>query len=308
MLDCSPYKGAIVDCSANQLDLRPAVDEIMSAVNWILDRIPEDVPLVILAGEDHWRSIHVVLQQVVLAECLKSKIPVALGFELAHDYADRLVESGKIISFDAFNFSKEVKNYAAYQSYPTKLAPLAHKALLSFCLRNGISTSFNDLSVKGSGSSWKINLEDDFTRAMFAEAFGSELNEDVSPTKSNGINLRNRAIVSNAMSHIKRARSRLYVQATGSAHVFGYEDFGWPYDESLCKKFFEEGCAVLPVLPESSAEFSGFSFPPDASEALQQSIIIKGLRADYFEEPTIAEDRFVKKVCIESGLQNEAFV
>jgi hypothetical protein len=85
----APYLN--VDCSQNPYDLRPAVNAIMAAQNWILDRLPKGQKLIIIMGEYHRRFLHTHLREAVLRaldqqkEC-DPKRSFAYGVELPSNF------------------------------------------------------------------------------------------------------------------------------------------------------------------------------------------------------------------------------
>ena len=80
------FKNEAVEIT-NPFDVRPYVNAIMERLNWLENRLPPDVPIIIILGEHHGISSHLAAGQAIL-EALKGRA-FSLGHELPAAEAPR---------------------------------------------------------------------------------------------------------------------------------------------------------------------------------------------------------------------------
>ena len=251
-----------VDCEDAPYDLRPVVEAVMSAENWLLSRLPPDQKIVILLNEAHTDEMSALSQMAVLnAHAVqKRKKPLlnfGYGFEAPHVFKvkDGLPNlEGAVIESGQMN--EEVIRYVS---------------------RKKISMRFNDASLVVHPNFFSVpcldpkdKLTRDFMmkRAGFISPFFSAVDND-------GMAIRNEAIVHNAIKHMDRIGARIYLQQCGTAHSFGWKKS--PYEDGLYVKFKEKGFAVVSVFPQT------FDINPDhlrykvPQEFLKDCILVSGM-------------------------------
>ena len=103
----TPYQ-TTVNVGAKPRDLRPIVQAIMEAENWILERMPADQKLAVFLVEEHSFTTHIALHQAVIAAHLQAKKhpagqkagrDFAYGYEAPHDHLPAAIrhDSPKLI-------------------------------------------------------------------------------------------------------------------------------------------------------------------------------------------------------------------
>lgn len=220
-------------------DLRPIVQEIMAAENWLLDRLLPGQKLVILLSETHTKTFHVALQQAVIGAHINALQKdatrnFAYGYELPHDYL-----SGE----------KLIRSFLSI--YHGTQAEKQTKRLFRFCLKNGVSIQFNDLSdVDG----LTLNQRDQFTRDLVEKYEPDYLGKRICRVSkyedfSLGLKLSNLAMVERATAHMEDSDAQIYLQNCGRGHALGDEQEQHFYEDSLASAFREAGFEVLTVFP-----------------------------------------------------------
>lgn len=257
-----------LDCQENPYDLRPMVRRIMEAESFVLDRLPSDVPLVIIIGEHHESQGHALLQKAVLMAhaALRGKSEAgnfAFGYEAAHDYA--------------FKYSGETPHdpngcmaIDLRRRFHSGLARAAHQDLLDYCVDARISVSFNDVAVDHG----KINYRDPFSRSIVKD-YNPALLHKTPPDRAEdyrGLAISNLCMVEKAIRHIERTQARVYIQQCGQSHVFGDVGEQHTLQDSLSIRFLESGFEILPVICnyERAREY----IPTEAEALFDQSVII----------------------------------
>ena len=257
-----------LDCQENPYDLRPMVRRIMEAESFILDRLPRDVPLVIIIGEHHESQGHALLQKAVLIAhaALRGKSEAgnfAFGYEAAHDYAHKF--SGSPIAdphgSQAINLRRRFHAGSARK---------AHQDLLDYCVDAKISVSFNDVSCDHG----RIDYRDPLSRAIVKE-YNPTLLQKTPPERGadyRGLAISNLCMAEKAMHHIERTQARVYIQQCGQSHVFGDINERYRFEESLSIRFLERGAEILPVI--CNYEIAQDYIPEQAEALFDQSVIL----------------------------------
>lgn len=269
-----------VDCFLNPWDLRPAINAIMEAQNWILDRLPPHKPLVILIGERHDHQTHALLQQAVLENLYLQNLrwrkrTFAFGFEAAHNFVSSSLGT---VETD-FHGQAIITGFNAIAEKQEEL--VSHYAdTFKFCLRNNISVQFNDIASKRNDDVSIIDQTDAFSRKIIEKYAPNLLSKEIlrshpSSNLTDGVMLSNHAIVENAIAHMRSTRAKIYVQHAGTGHIAGYTPVDVRYNDSLCMRFMEQGFAVLPIIPRY--EIDKNYIPEDANQILKHSIRIENM-------------------------------
>ena len=298
----------IIDNSQSPLDLRPVVAAIMEAENWILERIPPDKKIVLIAGEVHNDYMHSFLWQALLkAHALQraqnSDLSFALGYERPKNYTFEKSAMAGEKTFSPNTQGYKVERVRKYED------------LRDLAAKENISMSSNDISVipKPRLVKYKIfgktvlnetvimsyiNQDDPFSKSIVEKYRPDLLGKEVlrsspvprilDPKKEfferDGIELSNCAIVVNAIAHMQETNVRIYIQQCGQYHATGFRTAGSKaYAKSLSRKFQEAGCHVLPILPvENLRGFYG-ELNLDSRCRLDEFMMVTGNRALYDE-------------------------
>jgi hypothetical protein len=273
----------IADCSANPFDVRPFVQTIMNSANFILERLPPDIPLVIVMGEHHDRPSHIysrmaLLQQLKVQRNRNPDIRFAYGIE------DNLAKYSKLIGKKIVD--KKVAMMVQDQGFLLSAeTPVSNQAKANFLLRNGINFSFNDIASTQSENSRNsiIDQSDPITRELIAKHAPHQLGKTiyrsgtVRKDNSLGLALSNRMIVQKATQHIKDTSAIIYVQHCGLGHALGHRNVenifksDNAYDTSLTALFTDAGFAVLTVCPDH------INSPEESVVAMPSTILAQGL-------------------------------
>ncbi len=265
-----------VDCEDAPYDLRPVVEAVMAAENWLLSRLPPDQKIVFLLNESHTDQMHGLFQEAILKAhtVQKRKNPVlnfGFGLEIMHTH--------------------KAKNGVPVMEGMMITGEEANRHLIAFALRKKISVRFNDAAMASMPELFEIptlDVTDKLTRDMmvkrtgFASPFFSSVEQD-------GLAIRNDVIVHNAIKHMEHIGARIYLQQCGAGHSFGARQS--PYEDSLYLKFKEKGCAVVPVFPQRfdiDPHHLRWNVPPTA---IMDSILVSGMAISEFYEESYATAR-----------------
>lgn len=273
----------------NPFDLRPLLKSIMTTQNWILDRMPKGQKLVILLSEDHDTHTQILLQQAIIRQLADQRekhpdLSYAFGYEGSHN-----------------TFFKNRTNYTVADDHKTPLfltgpvpaereeKMIPFKSLFNACRETKTSVSLNDVATKkpapGSKRVADFDQADPLTQSLVKKHAPQYLGKDIPRATefldngiplAEGLRLSNLMILENALRHIERTNSRIYVQHAGGNHIFGFKnklfEAGKPYEysDSLSALFEKQGLVVLPIIP--SYQNSKSRYPTEAKRAVQDSI------------------------------------
>jgi hypothetical protein len=251
-----------VDCEDAPYDLRPVVEAVIAAENWLLARLPPDQKIVFLLNEAHTDEMSVLSQMAILNAhyVQKRKNPVmnfGYGFEAPHVFK---VKDGVPHLKDAIIEGAEMT-----------------EEVIRFTRRKKISMRFNDASLIVLPHFFKVpclDPADKLTQGLMIKraGFASPL---FTAGDADGMAIRNDAIVHNAIKHMERIGARIYLQQCGTAYSFGAKNNA--YEDSLFVKFKEKGFAVVPVFPQT------FDVNPDhlrrnvPQDILKDCILVSGM-------------------------------
>lgn len=290
--DERPGPGRTVDCSAAPCNLRPALDAIMEAENWILERMPEDRRLVIVFGEGHSYQTHQFLQQALLLRHKEQaqanpERSFAYGYEFEKKFWKRCPRDSQIQT--AFEILGQTLGLEQNQDHPEvylnvfqKLEDThdlkSAKSLIAFCQKEGISVSFNDATSKTNLESMHIimDLEDEQVRRIVASHDNINNRGEIYAIGQRGMYVRNIAIAENAMEHIAQTNAKIYIQHCGQGHAHGAPDKGLPYEQSLCAQFRKQDVEVLSVMFKCDPERYRLDIP-DIAEERPYTIVIENM-------------------------------
>lgn len=269
---------------APSLDLRPALDRAMGAIDALQSALPPEQKRVVLIGEWHNRPAHLAFEQALIArlhrDAANDNRSIAVGLEVPHDMLWRDHPETCLPDRRAFKAARRVPAAACDRDgakglcvYLTKtelrtFAPQSHVARGAMLQRNGISVRFNDAAPTWAGqidrfdpvnaaildrvAPLRPSLIDRFLYAAF------RLSPSPPPPSPEWMAQRNHVIAANAMAHFHDSGAHTYIQICGSAHLFD------DYPTSLTSLFRKAGCGVVALRlrgPEGAFEEPS---PPDA--------------------------------------------
>lgn len=281
---------------SNSFDVRPYVQEIMERINWLEERLPEDVPIVILIGENHSVSSHKVVYQAILQQ-LRGR-NYSHGYELSrssHQYG--AIEQRWTDYADLLNF--------------TGHAQLALTSVYRECLNQENFGHPNDISIYPDPifSDQAFIDENDIQSLLLIMRYfpNSErpiLRGSSTAPCADGVALSNYAIVENALAHLRSTQARLYVQNVGSAHTVEtthtvldqdgnlIKSETHKMDTSLSKLFSKKGCVTVTIIPYTNDENTQVKH--NLTDA-QNVIIARGLDQQVLRPDFAAEAKALKE-------------
>jgi len=284
-----------IDCSADPWNIRPVINIIMAAENWLLERLLPDQKLVIVFGQAHGFHTHGLATLALLAAhqdqiATNPDRRFAFGDERSHDFAKKttgidIPDPHCELAMSLFNDIE-----MPMSSYETT------RAIFGFCLDNHISVGFNDVATIQNKVIGTIDQKNAFTREIVKKYDPALLGKKIIrglpfvgvPKEAMAIS--NMCMVERSLSHMERAKSRIYIQSCGLSHVFGMQTEEHDYAESLCGLYAARGVKVIPVVPlyDMVAEY----FPDLPDGVLDQAIKISGLARDHSRTMHIVEAKF----------------
>ncbi len=284
-----PAPPSVVDCREKPYDLRPALNAIMAAENWILERIPPEQKLVIVIGENHIAQSHALLQSTLLKQhSQKMRAKNAPKFAYGMEYPSNFLQEYNKYT-QAFGYPTDIERFHKESNLNGSMDHLkamlnfikmeSAKNILELCLKEKIPTGFNDIAIARSyfnyGIMDPIDQTDSLTKNLVQEHYPHLAGKNIGRVEDPGINLRNLAMVENAMAHMEQTDSKVYIQHCGAHHIAGFDRIEETYTYSLTKLFQERGVAVLPVFLEFAATKE--VLPDAAAESIPQSVRITGM-------------------------------
>lgn len=314
-----------VDCSANPLDLRPAVDTILRAIDEKLPSASPEHPLVVLFGEAHdtpaQRYLLPFTAHRFAAQGHRFSIAIeqdhnswsvlmnAAGFgiripDALHQRPGHLHDPNGLATISAA--IAHINPLYAPSSFHDILA--RHYRLASHS-RGKIKLLFNDAACISEESSHAsiLNLNDPLTAWVAQSSYPSQSMEHLNfPSRSaEGIAVRNRIMAEIALNHACRNNIPIIFQMTGLVHVFGDVFWNFSFTDSLYNRLTRSGAKVLPIYIRREL----YSPVIETTAVLPHSVVINGLSKRQFEADDSGyagynhapEDAFIKSLFLESG-------
>ena len=252
---------AVIACPEGSFDLRPIVNVLEADIENAL--ATTDGNIIVLMGEEHKTSAHILMQKLLLARLHKKGIPFAFGFEYPHNALDTTLKAlanswpDDLGPADLSQADQDgeatLKTMLAFTI--DTMAPDTRASLMGFCLKNNISTRFNDAAC-----------DDD----------GNLTPENIDPKSPAGMAVRNIKMVANAKAHMRAKSVRLYIQHCGNKHIFGCTEKRYAYSTSLYSLFSQtEGATVIAFKP-TAGPLKLNTLPKPAHTRLGQTILAHG--------------------------------
>jgi len=297
--------GRVIDCAANPLDLRPAVDAIMESIVRARASLRADEPLFVPITEAHSMPTHIMLQAALL-KALRGEYgrdKIAFGTEQPHNALGACVDSfdvyipagvGETLSTLDQNGARFLKAGLACADY--NYAPVSRWSLEAFLLHQDIVTHFNDTARYNNA----LDLRDTFTQQVLKDYIPEEFDDVISAHSPYGMFLRNMFMV---RSVLQKQNALVYVQQLGSTHLLGNAEH--EYAHSVSHILMEAQKRVLPVFVKEDA-LGPCVIPPNALKMLRQGVVVEGLSQERFygDAPMGDEGRFVSRVVESSRMQD----
>ena len=295
-----------LDCAENPLDLRPAADLILRAIDERRTALPAGTPLVVLMGEDHLMPTHKELQHLVAKRLRQRGERFTVNFEEPHDFWAKIATKNMSIcpppGLEHMPGAYDMDGAAVLSSIlGFDRLPLLHSNIMAFCYHSRVNAGFNDAARNG----YDLDLKNPLTAAMAAEHFqqtGQTPAKNYTPCQHPiGMAIRNRFMAKQALRHAEQHQAPLILQQTGGEHIFGHESKKYLYQDSLCARFRLAGAAVLPVFLTSVTDYYGLNvLPAEAHRELPHSVVIDGLAESEFGNEA-AERSFLADIHAASG-------
>lgn len=260
-----------VSCHRDPLDVRPAIDALE---NMIRQR-SADGPLIVLMGEEHMFPANQILPQAIASRFKNTSDHtdhrIAYGMEWEHNSLNSVISN--LNKFD------DIHLIHAFRAADLQLFGLpAERNMLAFCRHHSISVRFNDAASACKSGHCYLDASDPQTK----ELMGDDAAKIIGMTSPQGMALRNKMIINNALQHMEDTKADIYIQQCGAIHLFGnqkmiYPDFGEienAFSDSLTA--VRSDVNILPVFVTSSIN-SLDHIPPEAMAALQSGLVIDGL-------------------------------
>lgn len=310
----------VVSCSDTPMNLRPAAEAVVEEA---LALLPQGKPVVLLMGEDHSKPSTCFMLPAVLhhlSTALSSHgdandngpPTIAVGFELDHDLLGKIINADcgihlspqemKTVATMDRNGHRAIFGFLAFVK--TRDSPVTMATTLSACRESNLSVRFNDLASTNSNIFVELPILDrnDLRTASYINrSTAQNAREVLYSTCEPGISLRNKAIVDEAMAHIRDTGARLYIQHCGNAHPLGFRG-KHGHKNSLAPLFLEAGASVLSVLTSTAPNISWV--PPNAHPLAQNSIFITHMPNDLLNRESSFIEELARKSGITFGIHN----
>lgn len=318
------FPAEFVDCSGNPYDVRPATDKILDMAAKLTREKQDGKPVVILMGENHDTSAHMVLQHDLVSRLSQIKAKASLCFEYSNNIAFELAPSilkdvAKQVGLSgddmaALDLPEDIRyqfhiydknglmGIAIHSFNGSRLdrSNVAKQNLKRFCYNHRFPCAFTDVAKKYSDSDDYGTLDNgDPDVGYYARELGFS-EEEYSTICPEGMAIRNAVIAERIMECADHNNSDVVVQITGMAHVFGEMSQGFAYEHSLHAALEKHGAHILPVIIDKW-KFS-HKIPEGAEKAFAQSVFIKGLPESSFEpDEADKETALISRMHKESG-------
>lgn len=315
-----------VDCSGNPLDLRPAVETILRAIDEILPTVPSGSPLVVLMGEAHTMPAQILLLPLLATRLAERGSRFSVAFEDSYDFWARQAQGipetlrqepwhlhdADGLGVLSVDLACTIRNYAPCSSAETK-------ATVYDLVRQSegrVKALFNDAAKT---EDYELDFSDPMVRSFLKRnwlraMFFRSIRQGASVY---GMACRNDIMAKLALEHTHRYNVPVLLQKTGDHHVLGHGK-RLPFGDSLYSCLLRESATVLPLIHQGvDCDDPKRGLPSAAYGVLRHSVVIRGLSDARFGleeweesagllnqgwEQKAAEISFVRALLRESGL------
>ena len=283
-----------VDCAPNPMDLRPAVETILRALDETRAKGTDGKPLMVLFGEVHSvpaychllpfvaNRLHARGEDFVVAQERPFNLwAEATAWGMEPSVPEDLLRQPSYL-YDETGRGAVLSALCCVQ---IGMAPVSTHNELAFFQDKGLKVVFND--VARDRFLLEIDLENPVVaRAMQAQPRRNHLHCDGrNSTAPEGIAIRNAVMADLAVDFARRHKVPFILQQTGLTHLFGNETDrrACAYADSLHAMATHRGMEVLAVLPTNHHYKCGLNLlPSGAQRALKDTVVIDGLAEDEF--------------------------
>ncbi len=285
-----------VDCSANPLDLRPAVDTILHAIEEKLPSASPEKPLVVLFGEAHDTPAQIQLLPLVAEQFAAQGHHFSIAIEMEHNFWLGCRHNTPRTLREMPGYQYDPDGLAALSAFLNtwlpQYAPLSNLDLMATFYRivsdsdGRVKALFNDAAREGSIYGLiTLDFDDPLTkRAGKQSRFQGSLKRNNCPYGSpEGMAIRNQAMAQSAMDHARSHKIPIIFQKTGASHVLGNTKKGNAFEASLYSLFSDKGAQALAIYPTSRRHGPTLNTPPpEARDAFRHTVVIDGLSEKSF--------------------------
>lgn len=269
----------------------------------------EDAPLVVLAGEKHGVSAHIVYHMLILRRLLESGQKIAVGLERPYDFLPfmffqtekRRKDQSVAAEILRRDLSGEVALKTDLLCFNVRHAVHAGAAFTRFLLDRRIPSALLDVAETDSA----IDVRDPFAAASLKRCFGF-VAEGIRCRSLDGICVRNDHMMRKARIFARETGARILFQRGGAGHAAGYRDMEAEY--SLSHRFRRAGIPFFALLP-LCRDFSVSDLPPNHNLKKGDVLVAQGIPEDIFEWDGLApvlEADYVNGLLERAGWKEEA--
>ena len=146
-----------------------------------------------------------------------------------------------------------------------------------------------------------FDVSDSVTREIVMKHLGSNVSdtESVSFDSSTAMAIRNDMMCQNSLKAIADNSPDIIIHHCGAHHAVGDARYGFSYEESLAKRFKDEGCPVLVVYPDTNNMSE--NIPAETGQQLANILLIRGLPDQSFPKNNPMEKSEVENIIAASG-------
>jgi hypothetical protein len=207
-----------------------------------------DVPLVVLAGENHEFVAH-TLHHILFTEMVKRRESVGVCIEQPHNLLEQKYRDICGIKPDELTSAwLKANDHTGVLSIKTMLGFLGYEesnhskaTWLHFFLKHQIPARFNDAARNIFGSD--LDMDDPAVQKITGQNTGR-----IDAKLAKGMYVRNRHMSQSIVPFFKDCGARIIIQQCGNAHVSGLARGCFIWEESIARILKHKDAANLPVL------------------------------------------------------------
>ncbi len=288
----------------DSLDVRPVLNDLAQLIR----ERKGDKPLVILTGEVHDVTSHVLLPQVAMqsASMADPGFKIAHGIERSHNLLDILLRDR-----DPREVSADLTLAQAYMQYEhPQGAPITRRNVMDYCIRHSIPVQAVDTAGSPDGDGF-LDQSEPSTRALVEIYAPKLLGEQIPGNTAEGLRLRNLMALHRMKQDIAHTGADVYVVPYGGAHLLGWkrmEDMNegpFPTKESLGQLLHDDADVDVLILFANHPRFGTEKIPEDVDPGLLgQTVVIDGLSPQNFWQ----KPENTAEVNQDLGVQEAAFL
>lgn len=305
MADFTKAGGENVVLTKAPYNLSPVVATIIARATEVRKNL-NGRPLVIMMGEDHSVSSHVISQLLTISEMQQRyKInKAAYAVELPYNHVVPLLT---IVDGDSDDTARtKIENdHTGNMSLNRILkmggwynASFSQISLLNHCLSKSIPTCFADAATLPDDR-FLMDCEDPFVRQYLVEK-GKDMANVLRSDSPFGVEIRNHFMVNRVQSLIKNTNATTVVMGVGNDHIFGVRN-QLMFDASLANLFYKAAMDFMVVIPFGK-HIPIQQLPHEALEFFPQTIGVLGMdEKEFLGNAKKSELAYIQKIVTASG-------